>query len=43
MDAFLSNGPIPAAKYQLHYVNVSAENIEALRQIYASEIYLFGY
>ena len=31
------------AKYQLHYVNVSAENIEALRQIYASEIYLFGY
>ena len=31
------------AKYQLHDVNVSVENIEALRQVYTSEIYLFGY
>ena len=31
------------AKYQLHVVNVSVENIEALRQVYTSEIYLFGY
>ena len=31
------------AKYQIHYRNVSAENIEALRKMYAAEIYLFGY
>ena len=31
------------ASYQYHYKNVSAQDIEELRQLYAAEIYLFGY
>ena len=31
------------ASYQKHYVNVSQENINLLREIYKYEIYLFGY